>query len=105
MFYRNFMRLLPETSEKSISLVSMRISWPSVSSTLRVSFVPEREKSVNTIINELLIMEARTLLSSTKSTVGDIASQLGFSDAAGFCKFFKRNMGQTPLNYRKGLWI
>jgi len=62
-------------------------------------------KSVNTIINELLIMEARTLLSSTKSTVGDIASQLGFSDAAGFCKFFKRNMGQTPLNYRKGLWI
>ena len=62
-------------------------------------------KSVNTIINELLIMEARTLLSSTKSTVGDIASQLGFSDAAGFCKFFKRNMGQTPLNYRKGSWI
>ena len=62
-------------------------------------------KSVNTIINELLIMEARTLLSSTKSTVGDIASRLGFSDAAGFCKFFKRNMGQTPLNYRKGLWI
>ena len=50
-------------------------------------------------------MEARTLLSSTKSTVGDIASQLGFSDAAGFCKFFKRNMVQTPLNYRKGLWI
>lgn len=39
-------------------------------------------------------MEARTLLSSTKSTVGDIASRLGFSDAAGFCKFFKRNMGR-----------
>lgn len=32
-------------------------------------------------------MEARTLLSSTKLTVGDIASRLGFSDAAGFCKF------------------
>lgn len=62
-------------------------------------------KSVNSIINELLIMEARTLLSSTKSTIGDIASELGFSDAAGFCKFFKRNTGQTPLNYRKGLRI
>ena len=62
-------------------------------------------KSVNSIINELLIMEARTLLSSTKSTIGDIASELGFSDSAGFCKFFKRNTGQTPLNYRKGLRI
>ena len=62
-------------------------------------------KSVNTIINELLVMEARTLLSSTKLTVGDIASRLGFSDAAGFCKFFKRNTGRTPLSYRKGLLI
>lgn len=62
-------------------------------------------KSVNSIINELLIMEARTLLSSTKSMIGNIASELGFSDAAGFCKFFKRNTGQTPLNYRKGLRI
>lgn len=62
-------------------------------------------KSVNTIINELLIMEARTLLSSTKSTVGEIASRLGFSDAAGFCKFFKRHTAQSPLNYRKGLMI
>lgn len=62
-------------------------------------------KSINTIINELLIMEARTMLSSTKITVGDIAVKLGFSDAAAFCKFYKRNTGQTPLNYRKGLLI
>lgn len=62
-------------------------------------------KSVNAIINELLTMEARTLLSSTQSTVGEIASRLGFSDAAGFCKFFKRNTGRTPLSYRKGLVI
>lgn len=39
-------------------------------------------------------MEARTLLSSTKSTVGDIASQLGFSDAAGFCKFSREIWGR-----------
>ena len=62
-------------------------------------------KTINSLINELLVMEARTLLSSTKFTVGEIAAKLGFSDAAGFCKFFKRNAGQTPLNYRKGLLI
>lgn len=42
-------------------------------------------------------MEARTLLSSTKFTVGEIAAKLGFSDAAGFCKFFKRNAGTDPV--------
>ena len=62
-------------------------------------------KTINSLINELLVMEARTLLSSTKFTVGEIAAKLGFSNAAGFCKFFKRNAGQTPLNYRKGLLI
>lgn len=62
-------------------------------------------KTINSLINELLVMEARTFLSSTKFTVGEIAAKLGFSDAAGFCKFFKRNAGQTPLNYRKGLLI
>ena len=62
-------------------------------------------KTINSLINELLVMEARTLLTSTKFTVGEIAAKLGFSDAAGFCKFFKRNAGQTPLNYRKGLLI
>ena len=57
-------------------------------------------KTINSIITELLVMEARTLLNSTKSTIGEIASKLCFSDAASFCKFFKRNTGQTPLNYR-----
>lgn len=62
-------------------------------------------KSINNIINELLIMEARTMLSSTKYTITEIASKLGFSDAASFCKFFKRNMDQTPLNFRRRILI
>ena len=35
-------------------------------------------KTINSLINELLVMEARTLLSSTKFTVGEIAAKLGF---------------------------
>lgn len=62
-------------------------------------------KSVNEIINKLLLMEAHTLLSSRKYTVGEVAARLGFSDTAGFCKFFKRNTGQTPLGFRKGLLL
>lgn len=62
-------------------------------------------KSINNIINELLIMEACTMLSSTKYTITEIASKLGFSDAASFCKFFKRNMDQTPLDFRRRILI
>ena len=79
----------------------MRISWLLVNSTWHVLYVLEQVR----LSIALLVMEARTLLSSTKFTVGEIAAKLGFSDAAGFCKFFKRNAGQTPLNYRKGLLI
>jgi AraC-like DNA-binding protein len=60
-------------------------------------------KSVNDIISNLLIMEARTLLSSRNLTVNGISARLCFNDTAGFCKFFKRKTKQTPLNYRKGL--
>ncbi|WP_300701136.1 AraC family transcriptional regulator [Bacteroides sp.] len=61
-------------------------------------------RSVNTIINELLTMEAQTLLGSRKLAVSEIAVRLCFSDASAFCKFFKRNTGETPLEFQKALW-
>lgn len=61
-------------------------------------------KTVNDIITELLIMEAKMLLSNRKFTVNEIAERLSFNDASGFCKFFKRNTCETPLEYRKNNW-
>lgn len=61
-------------------------------------------RSVSTIINELLVMEAQALLGSRKRTVSEVAAGLCFSDASAFCKFFKRNTGETPLEFRKKLW-
>lgn len=58
-------------------------------------------RSVGQILSDLLVMEAGTLLSTTRFSVNEIALQLGFSDAPGFCKFFRRNTGKTPLGFRK----
>lgn len=58
-------------------------------------------KSVGQILNDLLTMEASTLLGTTKASVGEIAQRLGFSDTPGFCKFFHRQTGLTPLGFRK----
>lgn len=58
-------------------------------------------KSVGQILNDLLTMEASTLLDTTKESIGEIALRLGFSDTPGFCKFFRRQTGLTPLGFRK----
>lgn len=46
-------------------------------------------------------MEARNLLLTTTLQVGEVAAQLGFGDAAVFCKFFRRHVGCTPLAFRR----
>lgn len=51
----------------------------------------------------LLFFEARRLLLNSNLTVGEITSELGFSDPNYFFRFFKRHSGSTPFKYRKQL--
>ena len=60
-------------------------------------------KTENGIISELLLMEAHTLLGNRSLAVSDVAVRLNFSDTSAFCKFFRRNAGETPLGFRKRL--
>jgi AraC family transcriptional activator of pobA len=52
-------------------------------------------------INRLLIISACHSLLYTNMTVQQIASDLNFSDSSSFIKFFKRDMHQTPIEYKK----
>ena len=58
-------------------------------------------KTVNDILEELLLTEACTLLLTPKYPINEIALRLNFSDTANFCRFFKRCTSKTPLEYRK----
>jgi AraC family transcriptional activator of pobA len=51
-------------------------------------------------IHERLVMETRRLLFHTNNSLKDIAFDLGFSDASYFSRFFKRETGVTPAEYR-----
>lgn len=51
-------------------------------------------------IHERLILEARRLLFHTSNSLKEIAFDLGFSDASYFNRFFKRETGITPAEYR-----
>ncbi|MFD2935946.1 helix-turn-helix domain-containing protein [Spirosoma flavum] len=54
-------------------------------------------------IHERLVLEARRLLFHTNNSLKEIAFDLGFSDASYFNRFFKRETGATPAEYRNNV--
>jgi AraC family transcriptional activator of pobA len=57
-------------------------------------------KPAITHIQERLVLEARRLLFHADQAVKEIAFELGFQDASYFTRFFKRQTGTTPADYR-----
>ncbi|TDX01248.1 helix-turn-helix domain-containing protein [Dinghuibacter silviterrae] len=53
------------------------------------------------LIRDLLLLEAKSLLRLTGQSVSEIAYQLEFSDPATFGRFFRKETGMTPLDYRE----
>jgi AraC family transcriptional activator of pobA len=51
-------------------------------------------------IHERVILEAKRLLFHTNNSLKEIGFDLGFSDASYFNRFFKRETGLTPVDYR-----
>lgn len=52
------------------------------------------------LVHERLMQEARRLLLFTSSSVNEIGYTLGFKDPAYFTRFFSREAGTTPSEYR-----
>jgi AraC-like DNA-binding protein len=52
-------------------------------------------------IHIFLIDEAKNLLMSTDSTIAEIAYQLGFENPPYFTRLFKKEVGLTPVKYKK----
>ena len=52
------------------------------------------------LTQERLLLEARRKLIYTATPVSQLAYELGFSDPAYFCRFFKKLAGQAPSTFR-----
>lgn len=52
-------------------------------------------------INRAVTTQAKLLLRSTQYTIEQIAEELHFSTTPYFCRFFKREVGFTPTQYRE----
>lgn len=53
------------------------------------------------LIREERVLEARRLLGGTDMSVGQVSRSLGFADPAYFCRFFRRETGVSPGDYRR----
>lgn len=59
-------------------------------------------KTTSQMIKAKQLLEIKRLLVHTNLTVSEIANQLHFDDQSYFTKFFKRETGITPLQFRSG---
>lgn len=58
-------------------------------------------KSATKWIEETILLEAKYLLYQTTLSVSEIAMQVGHEDHSYFSRFFKKQEGITPVQYRK----
>lgn len=84
------------------------ISLPSLSERFHFSpqYISKKFKevfntTVVTYLTDLRIDKARSLLQHTDMPVSELAEELGYADENYFGKVFKKQTGQSPLQYRK----
>lgn len=59
-------------------------------------------KTTSQLIIERLILEAKRRLAFAKSSVSQIAEELGYSNSSYFIQLFKKKTGKTPVEFMQG---
>ena len=69
------------------------------SSTLKRNLANENT-SIRILRQKVIIELAHKLLLNSNSPISDISARLGFSEHSAFCRFFIRNHGESPNQFR-----
>lgn len=97
----NKYRDLVNTNFKKVHLVQDYATRMGISSNyLNVLTKKHFRKSALSIINDRIILEAKRMLLRSDCYVSEIAYNLGFNELSYFSRFFKRNTGMTPIEFR-----
>ena len=71
--------------------------------TLSNLFSKYNNKTPLQVINERIILEAKKLLLQSDKSSKEIAFNLGFLEASHFSKFFKNQVGMSPIHFKKNI--
>ena len=58
-------------------------------------------KTTSDLIAERIILEAKRILIHSKLSVSEVAFELGYEDNSYFSRFFKKQTGETPVEFMK----
>lgn len=85
----------------SISLDDVCANLSCSRSLVSHSFKRQTGKSIREYLTELRVEDAKSFLSHSDLTVTEIAFSVGFSDSNYFSNVFKRQVGISPMAYRR----
>lgn len=97
---KKFFHLIEENSQKKLFLSDYALMIGVTPNHLTQTVKLLTGKTSSRIIKAKQLLEIKRLLAHTNLSVTEIANQLNFEDQSYFTKFFKRETGLTPLQYR-----
>ncbi|MFZ6773353.1 helix-turn-helix domain-containing protein [Undibacterium sp. SXout7W] len=97
----NFGRLIEEHYVKQHSVAFYAKQLGMTAAHLNVIVRQSTGHSALTLVHERLLLEAKRHLVYTNMSVSILSYALGFSDPAYFTRFFKRNTGIAPKDFRQ----
>lgn len=97
---KQFYHLIEENNHKNLSLKEYAALLAVTPNHLTQTVKSLTGKTSSQVIKAKQILEIKRLLVHTSLSVAEIAHQLNFEDQSYFTKFFKRESGYSPLQYR-----
>jgi AraC-like DNA-binding protein/mannose-6-phosphate isomerase-like protein (cupin superfamily) len=97
---KRFFHLVEENNHKNLSLSDYAEMIGITPNHLTQTVKSLTGKTSSQIIKSKQLLEIKRLLVHTNLNISEIANQLKFEDQSYFTKFFKRETGTTPLQYR-----
>jgi len=97
---KKFLQLVEENYQYNLSVADYADKMALTPNHLTQTVSQLTGKTSSQIIKAKQILEIKRLLVHTNMNVTEIANQLNFPDQSYFAKFFKRETGFSPLQYR-----
>lgn len=98
---QSFMRQILRSPDAQLTVSSCASRLGVTAGYLSEQVVTDTGSTPGRILRSAVTREAQRLLSGTEMSAAQISNRLGFSEASYFSRFFRREVGCTPTEYRE----